>query len=312
MATGRIMAQHMHRPPPPPTPGLSGAELTILILAALWLAAGILWMMTAGAGLSALLVLLLPPVILVLAAVQMRAVRLLRARVSRLAHAVADLQANAPPSAPPPAPAQSAAPPRDTTAPPDPSRARVARDSPPPQARPRPVSPDDEPQLALAAPADEAPLARADLVRALHFPEDDRDTEGFAALRRALGNREVRQLIQAAQDLLTLMSQDGIYMDDLVPDQARPEIWRRFARGERGWAVAQLGGVHDRAALGAVMRRMREDTIFRDTAHHFLRLFDRILSEFEPDAQDEEIIAISGTRTARAFMLVGRAAGVFG
>ena len=121
-----------------------------------------------------------------------------------------------------------------------------------------------------------------------------------------------RKPLQAAQDVLTLLSQDGIYTDDLAPDHTRPEMWRRFAQGERGRTVAQLGAIHERATLGAVMARMREDTIFRDAAHHFLRLFDRILEDFEPDATDEELVALSGTRTARAFMLIGRAAGVFG
>jgi hypothetical protein len=56
---------------------------------------------------------------------------------------------------------------------------------------------------------------------------------------------------------------------------------------------------------------MREDTIFRDAAHHFLRLFDRMLAEFEPEATDEEIAILAETRTARAFMLLGRVTGIF-
>jgi hypothetical protein len=56
---------------------------------------------------------------------------------------------------------------------------------------------------------------------------------------------------------------------------------------------------------------MREDAIFRDAAHHFLRRFDQMLVAFEPQATDEEIAALSETRTARAFMLVGRVTGAF-
>jgi hypothetical protein len=41
----------------------------------------------------------------------------------------------------------------------------------------------------------------------------------------ALENRQVAKLICAAQDVLTLLSQDGIYLEDLMPDRARPEIW---------------------------------------------------------------------------------------
>lgn len=170
---------------------------------------------------------------------------------------------------------------------------------------------EEQPSLALGADEAAPPLMRGDLIRALNFPDTDKDVAGFAALRRALKDRQARALIQAAQDVLTLFSQDGIYMDDLVPDRARPEIWRRFAQGERGRAVAALGGIRDRASLALAGGRMREDTIFRDAGHHFLRLFDRMLAAFEPEASDEELIALSDTRSARAFMLLGRVTGIF-
>ncbi|MDQ2093545.1 hypothetical protein [Rhodalgimonas zhirmunskyi] len=155
------------------------------------------------------------------------------------------------------------------------------------------------------------PLKRADLIRALNFPETTEDTEGFTALRKALKDRQARGLIQASQDILTLLSQDGIYMDDLRPDMARPEIWRRFAEGERGRTIAALGGVHDRSSLALAAGRMRQDPIFRDTAHHFLRKFDTMFTEFAAHADDTEISELADTRTARAFMLLGRVAGTF-
>lgn len=177
----------------------------------------------------------------------------------------------------------------------------------------RPATQDDQPALELGTSAEDItpPLPNADLIRALNFPDNDQDTRGFNALRLALKDRNARQLVQAAQDILTLMSQDGIYMDDLRPDRARPEIWRRFAIGERGRTMASLGGVRDRSLLALTSGRMREDTIYRDAAHHFLRRFDKTLIAFEPGATDEEISALSETRTARAFMLLGRVTGAF-
>ena len=172
---------------------------------------------------------------------------------------------------------------------------------------------DDQPTLALGTQADDTapPLSRGDFIRALNFPDNDKDVPGFDALRRALKDRNARQLVQAAQDVLTLLSQDGIYMDDLTPDRARPEVWRRFAMGERGRSMAALGGIRDRSSLALSAGRMREDTIFRDAAHHFLRLFDKGLVNFEPDASDEEIAALADTRSARAFMVLGRVTGAF-
>ncbi|MEM7520889.1 MAG: hypothetical protein AAF307_07605 [Pseudomonadota bacterium] len=172
---------------------------------------------------------------------------------------------------------------------------------------------DDQPVLELGTQAiDMVPqLSNEDFIRALNFPETAEDEVGFAALRRALKDRSTSQLVQAAQDVLTLMSQDGIYMDDLRPDRARPEVWRHFAQGTRGRAIAPLGGIRDRSSLALTNARMKQDPIFRDAAHHFLRRFDKTFAAFEQGASDGEISAMADTRTARAFMLLGRCAGTF-
>lgn len=168
--------------------------------------------------------------------------------------------------------------------------------------------------LALGTPAEallSEPVSTADFLRALNFPENGEDKEGFRALRRALHDRMTAQLVTAAQEVLRLLAEEGIYMDDLSPDRARPEIWRRFARGERGRAVAGLGGVRDRSSLALAAGRMRQDPDFRGAVHHFLRRFDDMLVGFEPAASDAEIAELSQTRTARAFMLMGRVTGTF-
>jgi hypothetical protein len=171
----------------------------------------------------------------------------------------------------------------------------------------------EQPSLALGTPAEDLrePLSVADFVRALHFPESAEDKAGFRALRLALEDRRASRLIRAAQDVLTLLSQEGIYMDDLKPDRARPEVWRRFAAGERGRAIAALGGIRDRSSLALTAARMREDAVFRDAGHHFLRSFDHTLQEFARTATDAELAELAETRTARAFMLFGRVTGTF-
>ncbi|MGX0974466.1 hypothetical protein ACSSVY_000162 [Roseovarius sp. MBR-51] len=178
---------------------------------------------------------------------------------------------------------------------------------------PSPADPGDQVSLPLGTSAEDmqAPLERSDFIRALNFPDNPEDKVGFAALRRALKDRPTAQLIRASQDILTLMSHDGIYMDDLRPDMARPELWRRFAGGERGRTIAALGGIRDRSSLALTAARMKQDTIFRDAAHHFLRRFDRMFTQFAETASDAEISELSETRTARAFMLLGRVAGTF-
>ena len=172
---------------------------------------------------------------------------------------------------------------------------------------------EDQPGLALGTPSDDghAPLEMMDFLRAVHFPEGPDDVAGIRALRLALADRTTAKLIRAAQDVLTLLAQEGIYMDDLSPDRARPELWRQFASGARGRAIAGLGGIRDRSCLALTAARMREDAVFRDTAHHFLRSFDKAIAAIEPSATDAELSHLSDTRTARAFMLFGRVTGTF-
>jgi hypothetical protein len=171
----------------------------------------------------------------------------------------------------------------------------------------------EQPALALGTPAEDlrAPLSVADFIRALHFPETPDDKQGFRALRLALEDRTSAKLIRAAQDVLTLLSQEGIYMDDLNPDLCQPELWRRFAAGERGRSIAALGGIRDRTSLALTAARMKSDPVFRDASHHFLRSFDKTFAAFEPNATDAELADLADTRTARAFMLFGRVTGTF-
>lgn len=171
----------------------------------------------------------------------------------------------------------------------------------------------DQPSLALGTMPEEnaPPLTAADFIKALNFPETESDKDGFRALRLALKDPMAGPLVRSAQDVLTLLAEDRIYMDDLAPDRARPEIWRKFAQGERGRAVAALGGVRDRSSLALTAGRMRQDPVFRDSAHHFLRRFDSTFAAFEKEASDAEVAAFAETRSARAFMLLGRVSGTF-
>ena len=56
---------------------------------------------------------------------------------------------------------------------------------------------------------------------------------------------------------------------------------------------------------------MRDDVVFRDAVHHFLRKFDLVFTEFCVDANDDNLTLFAATRSGRAFMLLGRIAGTF-
>lgn len=201
----------------------------------------------------------------------------------------------------PPAPAPAAA---------QPAPARPVRPAAPP---PRPAR---APSAAAAPQAEPVPEAEPelpweDVVRAFDFPRDAEDAEGFRALKAALRRRSLAQMLQAAEDVLTILSQEGVFTDDFAPLPVDVAAWRRFLEGGRGEIVAAVGGVKEPAALETAGRLMKEDTVFRDTALFFLRRFDVALQEIAVQAEDGQIAALADTRSGRAFQLMARASGAF-
>jgi len=164
----------------------------------------------------------------------------------------------------------------------------------------------------LAPPREDGALDWDELLQALNFPTDEKDKAGFRALRIAMGHRNTSQCLRAAEDIMNLLSQDGVYTDDLMPEIAPPALWRQFAKGARGEEVSAVGGIHDPTAISKVRSRMRSDPIFRDAALHFQRQFDIILRDFCENGTDAQVEKLADTRTGRTFMLLGRVSGMFG
>lgn len=151
------------------------------------------------------------------------------------------------------------------------------------------------------------PISVQDLIGALNFPKDETDTEGFEKLRIALADSQNGDLLRASQDVQTLLSQDGIYMDDLKPCDSKPEVWRNYSKGERGAIISSLSIIGEDEAILGIVQKLKDDEIFRDATYHFLRHFDSSLQGFCKKASDEEINRFSNTRTARAFKVLGTA-----
>ncbi len=118
-------------------------------------------------------------------------------------------------------------------------------------------------------------------------------------------------MLQAAEDMLTLLAQEDIHMEDLRVTPLDPAAWRRFLGGARGADLAGMGGVADDAALQTARRMMRQDPIFRDAALFFQRRFDAALGGVAEGSDDGEIAQIAQTRSGRAFQLLAGASGSF-
>lgn len=172
----------------------------------------------------------------------------------------------------------------------------------------------EQPDLPLDHPTveDIPDLDIATLIKAVDFPRSEKDTKGFRALRIARQNADVNELLRAAEDIMNLLSQEGIYMDDLRPVISPAREWRLFADGTRGADVAAIGGIDAPEAFERISTRKNSDQIFRDAALFFLRRFDIMLRQFVESATDAEIQLLADTRSGRAFMLLARSAGMLG
>lgn len=168
------------------------------------------------------------------------------------------------------------------------------------------------PFVAEPAGAPSTAISWDSVVRALQFPNDEADEAGFEAIRVVVEDHDLAALLQAAEDVLSLMSEDGLYMEDVRPDIAPAPVWRRYAEGERGKDISQIGGIHDEVALAIARSLLRNDPVFRDTALHFLRRFDRLAERMIAElGEDQMVLEAADSRTGRAFMIVARVMGVF-
>jgi hypothetical protein len=194
-----------------------------------------------------------------------------------------------------------------------------APSAPPKPARPastrKRAEPHGQPALPFAedvSPPPQRSLTWDDLVRALDFPRDERDAEGFAALEAALTDSEFRALLQAAEDVLALLAASGLHMEDFEPETPSPEAWAAYAEGARGAKAAAVGGLHDPEAVETVKERTRTDAVFRDAGLVFARRWNALVRRVVRDLGPDPVLARLGdTRSGRAFMLLARALGAF-
>lgn len=183
-------------------------------------------------------------------------------------------------------------------------------------AAPKQLSDREQPVLPFGAGTEIDEIARpipwSHVVRALDFPRDEKDAEGFAIIRQVVADKDVADLLQAAEDTLTFLSEEGLYMEDLSPTPAPVAVWLKYAEGVRGPDVAALGGVTDEVAVAVSRGRLKRDSVFRDTALHFLRRFDALITRMAKElGEDPMITEVGDTRTGRAFMLIARVSGAF-
>ena len=284
----------------------AGASAAWLALAALFAALAPDDGAEGGSTLIWLTGLVLPLALIWLAVWSARSLSLLRDEAQELRALLENMQDQAEGGdggmARPAAPSQpEARNPRPAPAPPRPAPAPAVR----------PAGDGRQASLQLDSPA-ATELTAPELFFALNFPDGPDDREAIRCLRLALADPGLARLIRAAQDVVTLLAGQGVYMDELRIPETDPMLWRRFAEGARGDAVAGLAVIEDENALETAGQMLRGDEVFRDVAHHFLRHFDRLLSRKAQDENPQVLAVLTETRSGRAFTLLAQATGMLG
>ena len=141
--------------------------------------------------------------------------------------------------------------------------------------------------LALGIPApDSLPtLTAEDFIRALNFPKTADDAAGFRSLRKALKDPRAGRLVQASQDVLTLLSRTGfiwmiLFRTGHVPISGANSRMANVGSRLRCWGVYGTGPVCP-TQPGACAR-----ITFPRHRASFPAQFDMIFAAFSIDATD--------------------------
>lgn len=165
------------------------------------------------------------------------------------------------------------------------------------------VSADPDP-----APQAEAALSLHTVIRALSFANDDDDTEGFEAVDQAMDDERIAGILDASQRVLHRLAEIDIFMDNLTPDIATPEVWRLHAANAGDNEISMLGGIAETHVFEQVTRLLEQDPEFREQATLMMRRLNENMLHIIGAADDDQILQFARSRTVLAFILLGNVA----
>lgn len=160
----------------------------------------------------------------------------------------------------------------------------------------------------VPAPQAEAALSLATVIRALSFANDDDDTEGFEAVDRAMDDERIAGILDASQRVLHRLAEIDIFMDNLTPDIATPEVWRLHAANAGDSEISTLGGIAETHVFEQVSGLLEQDPEFREQASLMMHRINEQMLHIIGTADDDQILQFARSRTVLAFILLGNVA----
>ena len=150
-------------------------------------------------------------------------------------------------------------------------------------------------------------LTTRTLIQALNFADDENDSERVDAIRKAMENSTVEELLLSAYSVLDYLADRGIDTDALIPSYSRHDIWRAHAETGNINRIGVLGQVGSDQDVENAATLAAKDVKFKNSTYDFLAKVHSFLASVLPSAGDDEIAELGATRTLRAYVLLGNA-----
>ena len=149
------------------------------------------------------------------------------------------------------------------------------------------------------------------LLKSLNFPKDINDQLGFKALKIAKKHKQTKELLLSAEDVMTLLSKKGVYLDDHNFSPLDDKSWIEFILDENLSQKKSLVCLGHERLIEMLSKENIKDTIFRDTMLTFLRRFDQFLRLRYQSALEDQLSQLALTRSGKAFILIGKLYKIF-
>lgn len=151
------------------------------------------------------------------------------------------------------------------------------------------------------------------LVVAANFPENEEDKATLDALLEVIKDKQVADMLQSAEDVLSALADANLFMEDITPHHAPAERWRGYILDGDRRDLIDLGGVRDPHAIEEATNTLHEREGFERTALVFLDRYESLLERlFRESPSNKLAVEMADTRTGRAYMLLARVTGRLG
>ena len=143
--------------------------------------------------------------------------------------------------------------------------------------------------------------------RAANFPESEDDVETLDALYDVLTDPEAASLLQCAEDTLASMADIDLYMEDFIPRLVPVSTWKNHLDGSGG---DRIEGIDAPVEQSRIRAKLGADKGFEHLCEKFMDRYEEMGRRLLNETDNEKLIVdLSNTRTGRAYLMIGEAAG---